>query len=121
MNQPEHFEIEEGLAVLRPTGCMPLQQVVRLVTSAIGFARQLGIQNLLVVTSGLTDLHPPNVLTRYLMVHEWASAAGGAMRMVVVCQRELIDPERFGVTVGANAGLVGNVFETEAEARAWLC
>jgi hypothetical protein len=38
----------------------------------------------------------------------------------MVARAEMIDPEKFGVTVAANRGLVSNIFTTELEARAWL-
>jgi hypothetical protein len=39
---------------------------------------------------------------------------------VLVVNQEMIDPDRFGVTVAMNRGLNGNVFSTEEEAIAWL-
>ena len=38
----------------------------------------------------------------------------------MVARAEMIDPNKFGVTVAANRGLVSNIFTTETEARAWL-
>jgi hypothetical protein len=38
----------------------------------------------------------------------------------MVARAEMIDPQKFGVTVAALRGLVSNVFTTEVEARAWL-
>jgi hypothetical protein len=38
----------------------------------------------------------------------------------MVARAELIDPQKFGVTVSANRGLVSNIFTTEGEALAWL-
>jgi hypothetical protein len=38
----------------------------------------------------------------------------------MVARAEMIDPEKFGVTVAAMRGLASNIFATEAEARAWL-
>jgi hypothetical protein len=38
----------------------------------------------------------------------------------MVVRPELMDPERFEVTVARNRGLVGNVFHSEKEALAWL-
>jgi hypothetical protein len=38
----------------------------------------------------------------------------------MVARPEMIDPEKFGVTVGRNNGLVCDVFPSEPEAEAWL-
>ncbi|MEP6634023.1 MAG: hypothetical protein ABJA62_07410 [Luteimonas sp.] len=38
----------------------------------------------------------------------------------MVARRETIDPQKFGVVVASNFGLHTNVFETEAEAMAWI-
>ena len=54
------------------------------------------------------------------MVREWAAAAKGAVRLAMVVQAELIDPQNFGVLAARNAGLIGNVFTEEPQARAWL-
>jgi hypothetical protein len=53
------------------------------------------------------------------MATEWASIARG-LRLAVVARAELIDPERFGITVARNRGLSANVFTSEAEAIDWL-
>jgi hypothetical protein len=50
----------------------------------------------------------------------WADEASGGVRLAMVARAEMIDPEKFGVTVAANRGLVSNIFTTELEARAWL-
>jgi hypothetical protein len=38
----------------------------------------------------------------------------------MVAPPELIDPQKFGVTVAANHSMEGNVFVLEADAVAWL-
>jgi hypothetical protein len=38
----------------------------------------------------------------------------------MVARAEMIHPQKFGVLVAANLGLVSNIFTTEVEARAWL-
>jgi hypothetical protein len=38
----------------------------------------------------------------------------------MVARAEMIHPQKFGVLVATNRGLVSNIFTTEAEARAWL-
>lgn len=54
------------------------------------------------------------------MVRAWAEAAQGMLRVAIVVSPEFVDPEKFGVIAAANFGLVGNVFDSEAGALAWL-
>ena len=42
------------------------------------------------------------------------------VKVALVARTELMDPEKFEVTVGRNRGLLGNVFDCEKEALAWL-
>lgn len=120
MNAPAHFEVMGDLAVLRPTGHVSLDQAVQIVTAAIASARETKIGKLLVVTSALTGFEAPSVLSRYIFVKEWARAAGGAVCLALVVRPEMIDRKKFGVTVAANRGLIGDVFVSEDEAMAWL-
>src|SRR5688572_12810691 len=62
----------------------------------------------------------PSVVDRMRMVRQWAEAADGRLRIVVVARPEFIDPERFGVVVAANFGLTVQVFEHEEDALSWL-
>ena len=114
------FETLEGYAVFRPTGRLRLQQIVDLITEAFVTARERRIPRLLIVTTGTDPIAPPTVAERYLIIEEWARAAQGVVRTAFVLRPEIIDPQRFGLTVAANRGLVGNVFTTEEDARVWL-
>jgi len=109
-----------AVGIFRLKGEMSLEASVRLVTDAITYAREQGIRKLLVVSTELTGFPSPSVSARYFFVQEWARAAGGKMRIAMVSRPELIDPDKFGVTVAANNGLTGDVFLSEAEALAWL-
>jgi hypothetical protein len=120
MTKPEHFEVVEGRGVFRPIGEITQAEGVRLITSAIIYSREQELHQLLVVTTGFTGLAPSSIAERYFFVREWAAAAGPHLRIAMVARPELIDPEKFGVTVAANAGLIGDVFTSEHEALAWL-
>jgi len=120
MSKPDHLEILEGHAVLRPSGQVSLEELVESVTASISFARAQNIRNLIVVTSTLTGFEVPSIGTRYFVVKEWAKASRGMVRVALVARPEMIDPEKFGVTVATNSGLVGDVFASEDEALAWL-
>jgi hypothetical protein len=108
--QLEYFEIVAGHSIFRPSGQMSLDQAVQLVTSAITFAREQHIRKIMVVTTGLTGFKPLDLVTRYFFIHEWARAAASRVCVAVVAKPELIDPQKFGVKVAANAGLISDVF-----------
>jgi hypothetical protein len=120
MSKPEHFEILKEHAVFRPTGQVSIVQAVELVTEAIDFARSLNIQKLLVNITNLTGFEPPDVAMRYFIIHEWARVAGRGVRIALVARSEMIDYQKFGTTVAANAGFVADSFVTEEDALIWL-
>lgn len=120
MSKPEQLEILADHSIFRPTGQISLDAAVQLVTSAITFAREQHIRKLMVVTTGLTGFKPPDIVTRYFFIHEWARAAAARVCVAVVARPEMIDPHKFGIIVAANAGLISDVFESEEKALAWL-
>src|SRR5262245_55675800 len=120
MSKPEHFEILKERAVFRPMGQVSIGQAAELVASAIGFARSLNIRKLLVDITNLTGFEPPDLASRYFIIHEWARAAGNCVRVALVVRPEMIDPRMFGMTVAANIGFVADVFTTEKDALIWL-
>jgi hypothetical protein len=120
MDSLEHFHITEDCAFFRPVGQASFQQAVHLVTTAITFARERRVRRLLVSTLQLTGIAVPTVTDRYYMAQEWADAAMGTVKLALVTRPELIDPEKFGMTVAYNMGLRANVFSSEEEALIWL-
>jgi hypothetical protein len=120
MNELEGFEIGGDHAEYRPVGDLSLAQVIPLISSGIAFARERQVRNLMVVTLGLTGFQPPNVIERYYFINEWAKASGHSVHVAVVAYPEMIDPEKFGVTVATNIGFVCDVFTSEEQALAWL-
>jgi hypothetical protein len=120
MSELQHFEMAGDHAQYRPTSELSLDQATRLITSGIDFARQRQVKKLMVVTLGLSGFKPPNVIQRYYFIHEWAKASGLFVRVAVVAYPEMIDPQKFGVTVGSNVGFVCDVFTLEEEALTWL-
>ena len=112
--------MEEGRASYRPVTSATFDEAVVLVRSAIQVARANHARDLLVDVRGLTGFDSPGVGKRFFAVEQWAEEARGALPVALVLRAEMIHPEKFGVTVGVNRGLVNNVFLTEAEAQAWL-
>lgn len=120
MSELRYFEIVGDHAEYRPSGHVSLSQMVQLVASALVFAREQHIRELLVVTTGLTGFKPPPIADRYYFIQEWAKASGHIVRLALVARPEMIDGQKFGVTVAANNDFVANIFASEAEALAWL-
>ncbi len=116
----EDFKIVGDHAEYRPMGRISLQQAIKMVAAAISLARERHVRNLLIDVSHLTGFKPPSVIDRYHFMHEWARAAGGTVRIAMVARPEMIDPQKFGVTVGVNLGLTSDVFASEEEALRWL-
>ena len=107
-------------AEYRPTGELSLDLATQLITNGIKFAHEQQVKKLLVVTLGLTGFQPPNVIQRYYFIHDWAEASGLSVRVAVVAHPEMIDHQKFGVTVAFNIGFASDVFTSEEDALTWL-
>ena len=117
---PDYFVLEEGRHVYRPKGSVSFDEAVALVRAAIAAARRNRVRDLLVDTTALTGFASPDTFERFLAAVEWAEEARASVAWRWSPGQEMIHPEKFGVLVAANKGLVSNVFTTEAEASAWL-
>jgi hypothetical protein len=120
MDKPDFFEIADSHATYAPLGNTSLQEAINLVSMAIGYAREQGIEKLLVDATGLGGFDPPTTLERFTLGGQFARAARGAVKVAFVARPEWVDPKRFGLTVARNRGLVGEVFTARAEALGWL-
>ena len=116
----EHFSLVEGIACFRPVGKHTLVSIVDAVNHAIAQCRELRIGRLLVVTHKVTGVSPPTLIDRFLAVEDWAHAAKGQVVIGFAMSAVHIHPQKFGVKVAASFGLTIDVFESEAEALAWL-
>ncbi|QDU25342.1 hypothetical protein ETAA8_04070 [Anatilimnocola aggregata] len=120
MDAPEGFSIERNRGIYCPVGTVSFDEVVALVSAAITAACAQQVEELLVDTTGLTGFHSPSTIQRYAAVVKWAESANRRLRLAMVAQQEMIDPQKFGVLVAGNRGLDSNIFATQTEARAWL-
>jgi len=120
MDEPSGFTVEAGRAVYRPSGSVTFDEAVALVRAAIAAACAKQARELLVDTTALTGFSSPNTFQRFLAAVGWAEEASGRLRLSMVARPEMIDPQKFGVTVATNRGLTCNIFPTVAEASAWL-
>ena len=105
---------------VRPEGQCSLVEAVELVKSAIAHCRDRNVSKLLFNGTGLEGIAMPNLVDRFLMVEEWASAADGMVVVALVVQPEYIHPEKFGVVVAADLGLTCDVYSSEENALRWL-
>ena len=120
MITPEHFEVKEGYCCYRLSGHGHLAEAASKVIEVIAFSREQGMRNLLIDTTRWTGHKSPDTLERYEFARAFAQAARSAVKLAMVVRPEMMDPKKFEVTVAANRGLVGNVFDSEKDALAWL-
>ena len=120
MRLPEHLEVAEGICRFHPQGECSLVEAVDLIGSAIGYCRDRRIAKLLVNGTGLVGMPVPSLIDRFLMVEEWAQKASGFVVVVLVVDAKYIHPEKFGVRVAADFGLMCDVYDSEPDALKWL-
>ena len=110
----------EGYCRYRLSGHGGLPEAASKVIEVITYTRKQGIRNLLIDTTGWTGHASPNTFERYQFAEAFAEAAHSAVKLAMVLRPEMMDPDKFEVTVAKNRWLVGNVFDSEKEALAWL-
>jgi hypothetical protein len=120
MNAPEHFEVMEGYSCYRLSGHGPLAEAASKVIAAIAFSREQRIRNLLIDTTNWTGHKNPGTLERFTWAQAFAEAARSVVKVAMVVRPEMMDPDKFEVTVARNRGLTGNVFDSEKDALDWL-
>jgi hypothetical protein len=120
MNILESGEMMNDYAAFRPVGPASFEETIEAISTAMRFCAERHIRRVVVNTTGLVGIEVPTLSRRYFMAQQFAQAAAPGMKLVLVAQPALIDPEKFGVTAAANAGLRANIFPTESEAVAWL-
>jgi hypothetical protein len=120
MKAMKDFEQVGTRGFYRPVARVSFEQAVDLVAEAMVTARELGLADLLVNTTGLTGFTPPSVFGRYAMAGKWTQSAGAMLRVALVARPELIDRQKIGVLMMQNRGGSGDVFVNEADGLAWL-
>jgi hypothetical protein len=116
----EHLAVIEGVCQFRPRGECSLAEAVELINRAIAYCREQRVAKLVVNGTGLVGVSVPSLVDRFLMVEEWAQKAKGMVVVVLVIQAEYIHPEKFGVKVAADFGLIADVYTSETDALKWL-
>ncbi len=109
----------DGYCRFRLLGHGSLPEAASKVIEAIAFSRQEGVRRLLVDTTKWTGHASPTTTERFDFAEAFTAAAG-SVKMAMVVRPELMDPQKFEVTVARNRGLIGNVFDSEKQALDWL-
>jgi len=110
----------EGYCCYRLSGHGSLEEAGSKVIEAITFSREQGMRKLLIDTTNWTGHESPTTTERFNLAAAFTTAAGSAVKLAMVVRPEMMDPEKFEVRVATNRGLIGNVFDSEKEALAWL-
>jgi hypothetical protein len=116
----EHFEQVGTRGFYRPIATVSFEQAVDMVAEAMRHARRLGLADLVANTTGLSGFPAPSVFARYAMATKWAENTGSTLRVALVANAELVDPQKIGVLMMQNRGGSGDVFTSEADGLAWL-
>jgi len=114
------FEQIGSRAFYRPTGAVDLEQALRMAAGAIRAARDLGLADMLVDTTGLTGLGTLGTFQRYEVGTMLASEAGAHFVVAVLARPELVDPQKIGILVAQNRNAMVDIFSVEKDALAWL-
>jgi len=124
MRKPINFldslEIVDGICRVRPVGESTLVEIVDLISRAISYCRERRIAKLMVNWTGLVGIPIPNLVDRFLMAEEAAQKAQSTVIVALVLHAEYIHPEKFGVKVARDLGLMLDVYTSEDEALKWL-
>jgi hypothetical protein len=119
MTVAEDLQSADGYTVYRPTGKCALGKVAAMVTESIKLCCQRRAKRLLIDLTALSGFSPPTTLQRYEIDSAWTHAAKD-IKIAFLFRPEVLDPQRFGMTVARNRGMHGDVFLAEMEALAWL-
>jgi len=116
----EHMEVIEGVCQFRPRGECTLVDAVELINRAIAYCRDQHVAKLLVNGTGLVGIPIPTLVDRFLMVEEWAQKAQGMVVVALVVHADYIHPQKFGMKVARDFGLMSDVYTSDTQALSWL-
>jgi hypothetical protein len=120
MKELQDFEVMDGYCCFRVKGHGSLGEAASKIINVLTFCKNNGMRKLLIDTTPWTGHNSPDTLERYTFATAFAEAARYAVKVAMVVRPEMMDPEKFEVTVATNRGLTGNVFDSEQDALAWL-
>ena len=92
MNTLANFEPAGKRGFYRPIATVTFERAIDMVAEAMRLARSLGMNDLLVNTTGLTGFQSPSIFARHAFAVRWAESAGSGLIVAMVARPELIDP-----------------------------
>lgn len=110
----------DGYSRYQLLGHGSLTEAASKVIEVIAFSRRHGVRNLLIDATKWTGHASPSTVERFTWASAFTKVAGEGLKLALVVRPELMDPDKFEVTVATNRGLNGNVFDSEKDAVAWL-
>ncbi len=120
MDVSPFFQIVGDHAVFRPVGHLTIGQAAEMVRCSIELAKRERVTRVLAVGTRLDALSAPSFSQRFVIFSDWAAISHGRVRLSLVTRPWMIDPQKFGILVGRNRGLIADVFTSEEEALDWL-
>src|SRR5215204_607979 len=120
LHPPQFFSVEDDYAFLRLVAELTLEETVELIDEAVRYCRDNEIPGLLVDITDVTGFPSPSTSDRFSFITKWADTADGSVALSMAVVDEMIDPDKVGVTIGANRGLRCDVFTSKTDARRWL-
>lgn len=120
MNKIDNFEVLGKRAFYRPSGSITFERAVELTAAAMLHARERGCVDMLANLCGFSGFASPSTIGRYSMALRWAESAGSELRVAMVVRHEVMDPQKIGVLMAQNRGVIGDIFLSEVDALHWL-
>jgi hypothetical protein len=116
----QDLTVVNGHAAYRPRGETGLEESIAAVTQILAHCRQEGWRKVIIDLRGYVGQQPPGVMGFYDMVKRLAVAADCQVKVAMMPPWPIQELDHFGVTVGRNACLHLQVFDSEERALAWL-
>ena len=120
MRKLEHFEPKKGYAVFCPMGEFSFDEMAHLISRAVVLCRRQKIRKLLIISTGVTGFHPPEISERYNLVERIASEAASMVKIAHVASHEWVHSGKFDVMAAHNRRLDTENFHTQSAALEWL-
>lgn len=116
----EYFEQVGTRGFYRPVARVSLEKGLEMMAMATRAARERGLKDLLINTTGFAGYEIPSVFDRYDWATRLAANAGSAVRVATVLRSDVYDPQKIGAVMAQNRGAFTDIFTSEAAALAWL-
>ena len=120
MSPVKDFESIGTRGYYRPVAECSFEQAVAMTAEAVRTARELGLADMIVNTTGLRGFAPPSVFARYEMAARLVRSAGTSLRLAIVARPEFFDPQKIAMLMMQNRRIDSEAFTNELDALKWL-